>query len=484
MMNYAAPNTTLDAWLGLGRDPLLRKHVIESRRARESAQAAERLSEEVSSARSTGAANVLPPLREPAPERAMGTSTRIDRQRGASSVLFMVALPSFLMLIWACVEIGNITSTGTRARSGADGIALAAAARYWSGREQAVIDAGVVAAASSLSLVVSPTGTSGDVQFGDWDASTQTFTARESGGRAVRVVVQYADGHPNGAVPGILPVALGPGAVRVSRAAVAVYCPPRDQTSLLLVGRDPTLLELTDSANLSMDGLIGLQGDGTSVVTQPSASLRAPALELSSLLATLATHENFDADVFAEVVFAGDPYAALVLPQPGAPIPVAPSGGVTTVAPGTHSGLSSTTESFVLSPGDHVFTGPIDLGGTASLTLDGARIVLASGGTLRLYGSAQLIGAAPPVNVDSARAWLATRENDAAMLLEQLASVTVDGLLYAPAAHMQLRGDASLECSAAILGSFGAGDLAVASLTDRITPLDREPVPGRARLVK
>ncbi len=396
----------------------------------------------------------------------------------------MVAFPAFLMLIWACVEIGNITTRGTRARSGADGIALAAAARYWSGREQAALDAGVVAAASNLSLVVSPTGTSGDLQFGDWDAATQTFTSRESGGRAVRVLVQYVDGHPNGAVPSILPAALGPGAVDVSRAAIAVYCPPRDQTAFLLVGSNPTLLRLTEGASLSMDGLIGVLGDGSRIWTQPSASLRAPAIELTGLLANLSTHENFDADVYEEVVLPGDPYAATVLPDPGTPAPVIPSGGVTIVSPGTHAGLVSSSEAFVLSPGDHIFTDAIDLGGSASLTLDSARIVLAEGASLKLTSSAQLLGTGLPANVDSSRAWLATREADDVIEVGGQASVAVDGLLYAPAACVELRGNASLECGAAILGSLDMVGQTAATLTDRITALDRTPVPGRARLVK
>ena len=414
----------------------------------------------------------------------MGTSLQLHRQRGVSSVLFAVMLPAFLMFIWACVEIGNITTRGTRARSGADGIALAAAGRYWEGREQAISDAGVVAAASSLSLVVSSTGTGGDLQFGDWDAEAETFTARASGGRAVRAVVRFVDGHPNGSMPSILPGALGPGAVDVSRAAVAVYCAPRDHTSLLLVETEPAKLRLQEVADLSMDGLIGVQGDGSAVFVEPSASLRTPAIELAGRLEDLSTHENFDADVFEEVVQPGDPFAAVALPEPGAPTPVAASGGVTIVAPGTHAGLNATSGSFVLAPGDHIFTGHINLRGTTTLTLDSARIVLAQGARLKLKGRAQVLGSAPPANQDSARMWLASREANRVLRIKQLASVAVDGMLYAPGGNVELRGDARMECSAAILGSLHMGDLARATLTGRIERLDRPPVPGRARLVR
>ena len=65
-----------------------------------------------------------------------------------------------------------------------------------------------------------------------------------------------------------------------------------------------------------------------------------------------------------------------------------------------------------------------------------------------------------------------------------LLAVAVDGLLYAPAACAELRGNASLECGAAILGSLDMVGQTAATLTDRITALDRTPVPGRARLVK
>lgn len=399
-------------------------------------------------------------------------------------MLFVVMLPAFLVFIWACVEIGNIATRGTRARTGADGIALAAAARYWDGREQAVSDAIAVAEASSLSLVVSETGASEDLQFGDWDAEAKTFTVRDSGGRAVRVLVQFVDGHPNGSTPSILPGALGPGSVDVSRGAVAVYCAPRDQISLLLFGSDPTMLDLTEGAQLSMDGLIGVFGNGNAVFVAPSASLRAPAIELSGALEALSTHDNFDADVYEEVVLPDDPYAPLHLPEPGAPIPVTSNGGVTIVGPGTHAGLNAPNGAFVLAPGDHVFTDHINLRGTASLTLDSARIVLVQGAKLKLRGSAQLQGSAPPANEDPARMWLATREANRVIRVRQNASVTVDGMLYAPGGDVDLRGDARLECRAAILGAVHMRDFARMTLSGRVERLDRTPVPGRARLVK
>lgn len=399
-------------------------------------------------------------------------------------MLFAVMLPAFLVFIWACVEIGNITTRGTRARTGADGIALAAAGRYWDGREQAVSDAIAVADASSLSLVVAATGTSGDLQFGDWDAETETFTTRESGGRAVRVLVQFVDGHPNGSMPSILPGELGPGSVDVSRAAVAVYCPPRDQTSLLLLGGGPTMLDLTGAANLSMDGLIGVDGAGSAVFVAPSASLRTPAIELAGALGALSTHDNFDADVYEEVVLSDDPYVGLDLPQPGAPIPVIANGGVTLIGPGTHAGLEATSGAFILAPGDHVFTDHINLSGTASLTLESARIVLVQGARLKLKGSAQLQGSAPPAGQEIAQMWLASREANRVIWLKQSASVIVDGMLYAPGGDVDLRGDTRLECRAAILGALQMRGFARATLSGRVERLDRTPVPGRARLVK
>ncbi len=427
---------------------------------------------------------MLRPTAKPEREHAMGSSTKLHRQRGVSSVLFAVMLPAFLVFVWACVEIGNITTRGTHARSGADGIALAAAGRYWDGREQAVQDAEVVAAASGLSMVVSATGTSGDLQFGDWDAEAQAFTARESGGRAVRAVIQFADGHPNGSLPSVLPGALGPGAAELARAAVAVYCAPRDQTSLLLVGSGPDMLVQMWLTELSMDGLIAVQGDGNAIFVAPSASLRAPAIELAGRRENLSTHENFDADVFEEVVLPADPYAAVALPEPGAPIPVTVSGGVTTIAPGTHAGLVASSGSFVLAPGDHIFTSYISLDGTAALTLDSARIVLVQGARLKVRGGAQVQGTAPPASEGSARMWLASREANKAMLIVNGASVTVDGMLYAPGSDVELNGAVRWESRAAILGSLYMGDVAHAVLSGRIEPLDRAPVPGRARLVK
>lgn len=80
--------------------------------------------------------------------------------------------------------------------------------------------------------------------------------------------------------------------------------------------------------------------------------------------------------------------------------------------------------------------------------------------------------------------WLASREANKAMLVTNTASVIVDGMLYAPGSEVELLDDARWESQAAILGSLNMGGLANAVLSGRIEPLDRAPVPGRARLVK
>ncbi len=414
----------------------------------------------------------------------MANKKELLRQRGASSVLFAVAIPPFLMLIWACVEIGNVTFSGTRARSGADGIAVAAAARYWTGREDAIADANAVALASGISLVASTQGTTGDVQFGDWDPASQTFTPRESGGRAVRAVVRYADGHPNGPLQSVLPDPLGPGNIDVSRAAIAVYCPQRDRVSMMILGSFQTLLTLTESGSLSMESMIFMQGDGSSIWSQPTSSIRSPAIELSGPLNSFQTHPNFDAEVYGEVTFPGDPYAATPLPEPGTITPVIGNGGVVTIPNGTHNGFSSETEQFVFAPGDHIMVGSIALSGNASITLNNARIVLTANTSLTLSGNVTLIGEPPTGPPVSSSAWIASRAADAVVTIEQQAAVNVSGMIYAPESLVEVSGAATLECDTAIVGAFAVRDTATATITDRILSLDRTPQPGRARLVK
>lgn len=412
--------------------------------------------------------------------------TQPQAESGVASIWVVVMLPVLLMLAWSGVEIGNAARAADRAAAVADAVALAAAARYADGAETAAVDAVAAATAAGVQLVLAPPGAGGgDLEFGDWNPSTRTFTPDPDGGRAVRATVRFNDEHPNGAIDGILPVAFGPGSFPVTRASVAVYCPPRDRTSLLLLGPMAPSLTLGGTAWLFADGVIALANSGDGLELAATSALRAPALALAELLGGVELGAGFDADVDESSAVPDDPYGAVALPTPDVPTPIKPSSGaVEVVEPGTHEGLVAAFGEYVLAPGDHVFTAPIRLSGTAVLRLSNARIVLAAGSAFELLDGVQVLGAAQSATADPMRAWLAVRSADVELVVGGAVDVDVDGLVYAPQSRLRVGGNARWVTKAGILNRVLADGASVVSWSGGVPALQQPLTAGRARLVR
>lgn len=408
-------------------------------------------------------------------------------ERGVSTVWTVVTLPALLMMVWACVEVANATLAASRARSASDLVALAAAARYADGATAAVEDATLAATSAHVQLVLAKPGApGGDLEFGRWDPVLRAFTPHPEGGRAVRATIRFVDGHPNGPVSGVLPVAFGPGSLDVTRSSVAVYCPPRDRTSVLLLGSG-TSLAMRDAARIFADGVIAVTNGSSGLDLAPTSSLRAPVLALTDLLGATALGEGFDADVDEQSFVPPDPFTATVLPGAGAPLPIGPAaGGVTTVAPGTHSGLVATAGEFVLQPGDHVFTGSIVLSGTALLRLQDARIVLETGGSFLVREFAQVLGTGRTPGEDGMGCWIALRDGSmgADLVARDEARVEVEGIAYAPQSQLAVSEDALWSSTGAVLMALDVSGSVNVTWTGGVAALEQPHVPGRARLVR
>ena len=410
-----------------------------------------------------------------------------EHERGVSTVWTVVTLPAFFMIVWAGVEVANATLAAGRARSASDLVALAAAARYADGPEAAVEDATLAATVARVQLVIASAGTpGGDLEFGSWDPVLRVFTPDLDGGRAVRATIRFEDGHPNGPVSGILPAAFGPGSFDVTRSSVAVYCPPRDRTSLLLLGSGTTLA-MRDATLMVADGVIAVTNGSSGLDFAPTSSLRAPVLALPDLLGTTVLGEGFDVDVDEQSFVPPDPFTATVLPGAGVPLPIDPAGGgVSSVAPGTHSGLVAAAGEIVLQPGDHVFTESIVLSGTALLRLQDARIVLEPGCSLVVEGFAQVLGEGRSVGDDGMGGWIVLRDGSlgADLVARDQAVVEVVGIVYAPLSQLAVSEDARWSSTGAILHSIDAGGSAQVIWTGGVAALEQPQVPGRARLVR
>jgi len=323
--------------------------------------------------------------------------------RGISSIKAIIALPIIIMFAWIGAEIGLAVRAANGARTAADAIALAAAARVREGFDASVTDALAAAAANRgpngpviVEIGAEPVG-GGDVEFGRWDEASRSFVPDPDGGPAVRVRVRFAADHPNGAAGLIFARLFGAGLFAIERTSVAIHNPPRHLTSALVVAPDGVGMDLAGAAtvvawgglSLASEAAIPLRIAGDAEIDAPVVRVRT-ALDADTVAAISGTVETVEA-------IAADPFAAVALPPMGAGDPDQIDHdqlGITVVSPGLHAGLSATGGTVVLGPGIHRFAGPILLGGSAVLSLDGATLRLDDGVGMELTGSAGIAGTA------------------------------------------------------------------------------------------
>ncbi len=418
---------------------------------------------------------------------------RSSSRRGVASVKLIVALPAVLMLSWLSVEIGFALRAYAQAKTAADAIALAAAARYQDGPELARTDALTAAFANkgpngpvALVVVEGPQG-GGDLQFGDWDEATRQFLPNEEGGPAVRARVRFAADHPNGPVGLVLAGLFTSGPFSIERSSVAVHRPSRHTTSVLLVDQNPEVLELAGTAEVRSAGGVSIAStSATAVAVSGTSTLIAPIVRIAGDLNTK-SEAGIEGRVETGATVPLDPQAGLALPPWGANPPqiiVHDDVGETLVAPGVHAGLTASGGRVVLLPGVHQFAGAIALSGTAVLVLDEATIHLGDGLGLELRGSSRLVGDPVTTLAEWGRCWMLQRGARTEWHLLESARLDVAGRCYGPRARLVVEGAAEARVDAAILLGLQVEGTASVRFERRLPELDLEPEPGRARLVR
>lgn len=421
------------------------------------------------------------------------TTQRRRYRRGFSSANTVVWLPVLIMMSWWALENALLYRWVFRAQAAADAAALAAAARYRDGREEASGDALSAAGATdgpagAITIDVGD-GTSGgeDLEFGLWDEETGTFTPDAvDGGEAVRVTVRLAPGHPNGAPTMILGGLFSPGGVSITRRSTAVYVPPRHETSMLATATDGAGLTMRGTSVTSTRGGVSLATDSSDAASLGSETRASVAVLRTAGAVDGQSEPQVDGAIEERTDIPDDPLAGTPLPAMDASaaraIEIDPA-GTTLVAPGVHAGLSADSGTVILQPGLHQFAGPVVLGGGAVLQLAGASLQLDAGASLSMAGSASLVGT-PAATEPGWESVAIISRGSATWTIEAGAAIDIDGLVYAPEADVEVSASATIRADAAILRSLTASGAASIALVGEIDALGSDPVPGRARLVR
>ena len=414
------------------------------------------------------------------------------RRRAFSTVKVVVALPAFLMMTWFGVEIAVAVRAMDQARVAADAIAVAAAARARDGHSVARADALAAAAASrgpagpvTVSIGDGPGGGQ-DVEFGDWDDATRTFTPNPQGGDAVRATVRFAADHPNGTASPVLSGLFGASSLAIERTSVAVHVRARHTTSLLLDAPAGVALSMAGSSELAADGGISARSSNEGcVIVAADASLSASVVRAAGTV-DAASVSQIDGQVVDGFEVPIDPFADVGMPALDAKSAAAIDHddlSITQVAPGVHASLTVSGGSVMLLPGLHQFAGPVVVRGAGTLELQDATIQLDVTAALLVSGQGVVKGT-PAVDGDWAGAWVIQRGPSEPWVLGGFGVVDVTGIAYAPGTSLAMGASAQLSCGSAILGSIACSDTAKVEFRDDIDALKDTVVPGRARLVR
>lgn len=412
---------------------------------------------------------------------------------GVASIKIVVALPVVMMLSWLGAEVGLALRAYTQAKTAADAVALAAAARFSDGPEAAVTDALAAAGANRgpngpvVVQVIDGKAGGGDLLFGEWDAQTRQFTPLPEGGPAVRVRVRFAADHPNGPVGLVLGGLFANGPFSIERSSVAVHRPARHTTSLLVQDPAAGAIALAGESSLrSAGGISVASSDVRAVSVSGSSQLVAPIVRIAGDLDP-ASEARIDGRVVADYDVPADPKAAVPLPawSSGPALPIGHDNvSLTRVAPGLHTGLEASGGRIVLTAGLHQFDGSIVLSGNAELYLDGATIQLGDFVGLQLTGASRLVGEPMTGLPGWGRTWALQRSLASTWMISDLASIQAEGRCYAPTADVVLEDAAQVAIGPAILHGIELQGLSEASFDGRLPEIDEEPQPGRASLVR
>ena len=408
-----------------------------------------------------------------------------------STILFIVALPAFLMFIWLGVEFGLVLRAGNQAKIAADAVALAAAARLPAGFDAVAADATAAAAANRAPdgpvsiTIIDGNDASSDLLFGYWDESTSTFVPDVQNRTAVQATVRFAADNANGA-PGIMLSGLFElGFIDLQRTSVAVYNPPSQATTLLA-------RRLFASEDATIDAFGGVSvtrasPNGNAVSVTGNAWLETSILRVAGPGIAPGSENGIGGEVFINATVPDDPYADITRPTVPSSAESDPGSGsgTITVTPGWYpNGLTLTTGTYDLSDGIfHLGGVGLDVSGSAAVVGTGGLIHLVDPGSrITLSGSGSITG----TSYQAAGDWLgvsivgSAQNND--WTLESSSFVDVEGLVIAPRINVYLTGSSRFDAAGCVARRYDAAGSSSSTFEEAfITSPDAQA--GRARLV-
>jgi hypothetical protein len=376
------------------------------------------------------------------------------------TVAFMFAAIAFLALV---CDIGYATYSGARLQNAADAASLAGAQMVQRdpslvGSQAIAIALANKAAGVSIQLTPNPSNLpAGDIVIGHFDQATRQFTPTTVSPNAVKVTARLTSSSANGSAHLIFGSALGVGEANLTRTSIATLGPRPDGNAgiIVLAPHVPAAMNITGNGNTTVvGGDIQVDSDDNAALTDGGyGAITANDVNIvgannftgyATIAGTLNTH----------VAYMPDPLLNLPAPQQGADLGAVRVAGKenVTISPGYYSGGITLTSngSVTLLPGIYILGGlGISVTGNGSVHASGVMLYITGTGQVNLTGNGVTVMSPPNPTVNTFAGAdtyegitvFQARANARPGIIAGNGNMSIDGVLYAPAALLTLTGN-------------------------------------------
>jgi len=358
------------------------------------------------------------------------------RQRGVVIVFTAVILWVLLLLFGLAADTAYVYWTAAQLQNAADAAALAGAQEVSFNSSQAVTDAVNTAADNRAGGAAVQLNSATDVVLGNFNTSTNAFTASATPYNAVQVTARRNQGSAAGPLNLLFGPIFGIKTSNVVRSAVAMT-ETSSNVGLLVLAPSGSSTTLVGNASISVtNGDVVIDSNSSNaLVAAGNAAISATQLDITGN-DTGASGDDPSGTVKLNQPVMPDPLAALAPPTK----PAAASGG----APGYYgSGISlSGNSSMTLTGGIYYIDGGITLTGNASLNASAGCLIYLHTGGISMAGNGDFQYAPMSSGTYAGISIYEDRGDSSADSFAGNANISNTGTVYLPAAALSFAGNA------------------------------------------
>jgi len=367
-------------------------------------------------------------------------------RHGVVIVYMALTLPVLIGVFGLAADTAYVYWTAAQLQTAADAAALAGAQEVAVNSSTAISNAVSIAAANRAGGAAVQLNVSTDVVIGNYNSTTNTFSANATPYNAVQVTARRNQGSLAGPLNLIFGPIYGIKTANVSRSAIAMVNTGTNNGLLVLSPSGTSILfSGTSSITVTNGNVVVDSTSSASVLGSGSPTITASGLNLSGGMLDVTYSGGTEKTGCAATA---DPLASLVSPAK----PSAASGG----APGYYgSGINLSSGTLTLTGGIYYIDGGITLGGSASINASAGCLIYLNSGGITMSGSSSITYAPMSTGTYAGISIFEARTNSSSIALSGTSSTNNTGVVYAPHGEFVFSGSSKSIGSQLICNTLG-----------------------------